>query len=872
MVKNARKSLSEACSKFYRSKPKNIVAVTGTNGKSSVADFFYQILKLNNAPVASIGTLGVFSKNYNKKTNLTSMNPLLLHKHLEALSRKKIKNVILEASSHGLDQKRLDYLNIKIGIFTNLSHDHLDYHKNMKSYFNSKMYLFKKLLKKNSKIVTDENNLEFKLIKKISDQKNIKRITIGSDFGDLKITNIKYKKNKQIVDISSESKTYNLEIPLIGYFQLKNLFMAVLAASLCGIKKRKILKQLHRIKSVPGRLECVACLKNSNIIVDFAHTPDALEQSLIALKEQFKSEIIIVFGCGGERDKKKRFNMGKIASKYCRKIFVTDDNPRNENPKKIRNSIMQGCKNLAVDIGDRKKAIKAAMGELRLNEILLVAGKGHEQTQDYGSKVKNFSDKKIIKQIISNNKFNNKKDFSTNYLLKKAFKNSNVKNVNYNGVSINSKTAKKNNLFFAIHGKNNDGHKFAKEAVKKGVVKLVVSKKIKNIPEKKLIKVKNTFTCLNNLAQITRSNSSAEIIGITGSVGKTTLKNLVSFSLQNYGEVYHSPHSYNNSFGVPISLSNLKKNIDYGVFELGMDKKGEIEKLSKLVKPEIAIITNISGAHFKNFKTLKDIAKAKAEIINNITKEGNIILNKDDHFFQYLSKKAKNHKIKVTSFSLKKKSDIYLVNSKKIKNYFRLKVSVKNNFFYFNVKYLTNNFLYNILACISILFVLNLNLKKVEKKLIGFKIPEGRGDIKIIKKFNKKFKFIDESYNANPLSMNSAINNMDYYDDKKTNRKIVFLGDMLELGPKSKKFHKDLAVTINKTNIDKVFVYGKHIKETFNYLSLNKKGKIFKKIEDALKHFAKIIHNRDLLMVKGSNATGLNEFSKTIKKGIISAI
>jgi len=439
-------------------------------------------------------------------------------------------------------------------------------------------------------------------------------------------------------------------------------------------------------------------------------------------------------------------------------------------------------------------------------------------------------------------------------------------------VSINTRTIKKNNLFFAIQGKNTDGHKFAKEAIEKGAVKSVISKKIKKLSKNKIINVKNTFSSLKNLAKVTRDNSSAQIIGITGSVGKTTLKNLISFTLKNYGKVYHSPHSYNNRFGVPLSLANLKSNIDYGVFEIGMDKKGEIENLSKMVKPEIAIITNISGAHFKNFNTLKDIAKAKAEIINNISKGGNIILNKDDKFFSFLSNKAKKNAINITSFSLKKKSDIYLMSIKKIKNYFRLKINVKNKIFYFNTKYSTNNFINNILACISTMFVLNLNLNKMRKKFISFKIPEGRGDIKTVKKFNKRFKFIDESYNANPLSMMSAINNMDFYNGNKNHRKLVFLGDMLELGKKSKKFHKALSVTINRSNIDKVFVCGKYIKETFNYLSANKKGKVFKNIKEAQVHFSKILHNNDLLMVKGSNATGLNQFSKNIKKGQISVI
>ena len=873
LVKNVRRCLSEACSNFYKKKPVNIIAVTGTNGKSSVVNFFYQMLNFNKVSVASIGTLGIFSKKYNQKTNLTSMDPLSLHKNLEILAKNKIKNVVLEASSHGLEQKRLDNLNISTGIFTNLSHDHLDYHKNMYLYLNSKMYLFRNLLKKNSKIITDEDNKEFKIIKKIANQKKIKKITIGSNSGNIKILNNKYKKKKQVVRISVDSKIYNLEVPLIGYFQIKNLLMAILAASLCGLNQNRIFNQLHKIKPVSGRLECVASLNNnSNIIVDFAHTPDALEQSLIALKKQFKSEIIIVFGCGGERDKKKRFAMGKIASKYCRKIFVTDDNPRNENPKKIRNSIMEGCKKLAVDIGSRKKAIKTAIKELGSNEILLVAGKGHEETQDYGSKIINFSDKKLIKKIIRKKNFYGKTDHYSNFLLKKALDNNNPKIINYDGVSINTKTIKKNNLFFAIRGKNTDGHNFVAEAIKKGAARSVISKKIKKFSNNKIIRVKNTFSSLNDLAKVTRDNSFAEIIGITGSVGKTTLKDLISFSLKNYGKVYHSPHSYNNRFGVPLSLSNLKGNIDYGVFEIGMDKKGEIENLSKIVKPDIAIITNISGAHFKNFNTLKDIAKAKAEIMNNISKDGNIILNKDDKFFSFLSNKAKKNAINITSFSIKKKSDIYLMSIKKIKNYFRIKINVKNKIFYFNTKYSTNNFINNILACISVMFVLNLNLSKMKKKFISFKIPEGRGDIKTVKKFNKRFKFIDESYNANPLSMMSAINNMDFYNGNKKHRKLVFLGDMLELGKKSKKFHRALSATINRSNIDKVFVCGKYIKETFNYLSMNKKGKIFKNIKEAHVHFGKILHNNDLLMVKGSNATGLNQFSKNIKKGQISAI
>ena len=869
LVKDSRSSLAEACSNYYKQKPKNIIAVTGTNGKSSVADFFYQILKLNKKPVASIGTLGILSSIYKKKTTLTSMDPISLHSRLEYLKKKKINNIILEASSHGLDQKRLNNLNIKVGIFTNLSQDHLDYHKNIKSYFNSKMHLFKNLLNTKSKIITDEDNKEFKTIQNISKKRKIKKLTIGSNNSDIQILENIYKNDRQILKILFKSKIFFLKINLIGYFQIKNLLMAMLAAASTGININKIFKQSNKIKSVPGRIECVANLNiNSKIIIDFAHTPDALEQTLVSLRKQFNKKIVLVFGCGGDRDKTKRFLMGKIAKKYCKKIYVTDDNPRNENPKKIRIEIVRGCGRSSINIGDRRLAIKNAIDNIGLNEILLVAGKGHETTQDYGNKVLQFSDKKVIKEIVKK-KFIKNKNLWNNFLVKKVF---NKKNINYSGVSINSKTVKKNNIFFAIKGRKNDGHIFVKSAIKNGAIKSIVSKKLKKINNSKTILVNDTFHALNNLAEATRDNSAAKIIGITGSAGKTTLKNLISFSLKGYGKVQHSPYSYNNKFGVPLSLANLKEDTKYGVFEIGMDKKGEIHTLSKIVKPEIAIITNIAEAHIKNFKSLKDIAKAKAEIINNIVEDGYIILNKDDKYFNFLSNIAKKKLINIISFSLNKSADVYLVNIRKIKNCYKLKISVDNKKYFFNTKNISNIFIRNMLACISVMHCLNLDPKYLEDKFKKFITPEGRGDLKLVKKFKKVFKFLDESYNANPLSMNSAIENLSNYKKENNSKKIILLGDMMELGKKSKTLHKSLSQAINKSDIDKVFVYGKHIKQTFYNISTKKKGLIFNNLDDANKHLSKIINNNDLLMIKGSNATGLNKFSKNIKKEQINVI
>ena len=706
-----------------------------------------------------------------------------------------------------------------------------------------------------------------KLIKKTAKNKKLMKITIGINSGSIRILNNKYKDNTQIVKIQFNSKIFLIKVPLIGFFQLKNLFMAVLAASTLGVDNNKIINKLNKIKPVKGRLELIKTPKNfSNIIVDFCHTPDALEQSLIAIKEQFQKDIVILFGCGGERDKDKRFTMGKIAKKYCKKIFVTDDNPRNESPKKIRDMIIKGCGKKAINIGNRKKAIMLAMKNLKPNEVFLVAGKGHEEIQDYGKKIIKFSDQYLIKKILKNKYFFNKRKSWSSCIAKEVF-DSKVKKLNYSGVSINTKSIKKNNLFFALQGKKFDGHNFTKDAIQKGALACVVSKKISHIPSKKIFRVKNTLSCLNNLGKVTRNNSLAEIIGITGSVGKTTLKNLISFTLKRYGNVYQSPHSFNNKIGVPFSLSNLKRNTDYGIFEIGMDKKGEIDDLSKIVKPKIAVITNISEAHIKNFKSLKDIAKAKGEIINNIVSKGNLILNRDEKFYNFFQKISNKRKINTISFSAKRKADIFLKKIEKRKKHYRAIVIVKNKKLIFDIPNSNKNFIINILACISVMYALDLKIKKLNKYFLRFSLPEGRGDIASVNKFGKKFKFIDESYNANPLSMISAIENMNNYKVGKNASKLALLGDMLELGKKSNSLHIKLSKVINKSKIDKVFVYGNYIKKTYALLSQRKKGKIFNNLSEAHNHFNKIIHNNDLLMIKGSNATGLNQFSKNIKKG-----
>ena len=871
---NTRKLLSQVSYKVLKRKPKKIVAITGTNGKSSIADFYYQILNLNSKKVASIGTIGIKHKDKKKSLINTTSDPIQLSSILEHLIKKKIEYVIMEASSHGLEQNRLDGLLFDIGIFTNLSHDHLDYHKNMKNYLKAKLYLFEKLIKKRGDVITDANISQVRKIKNISVKKKLNLNLIFAKKNGIELVSHKFQNEKQNLEIIFKNKKFNIQLNLIGKIQVKNILMAILAANKCGLKFEKIINILHKIKSVEGRLEKIGNIKNnSKVILDYAHTPEALELALLNLREQFPlNKINLVFGCGGNRDFKKRAIMGSIAEKYSDRIYLTDDNPRNENPSKIRKDIKKGIKRLQIqEYSNRKKAIHQAIMSLKTGELLLVAGKGHEKIQDYGKKKIFFSDKK---EILKSIKFKNKFLFSNLKLniIQEESKKKLSKKLIIRNISINSKTIKKNDVFFAIKGKKLDGNRFISDAIKKKASLAIVNKTNGSYPSSKQIKVINTLNFLTKCSSNFRDNINTKIISITGSCGKTTLKEMIGLTLKKISHTSYSQKSYNNKYGVPLSLFNLKQNDNFGVLEVGMDKKGEINDLTKITKPDLGVITNISYAHSKNFKNINKIAEAKAEIMNNIKNDGAIILNMDDRFFDYHKKLAFKKKLKVISFGIKAKlPNTKLVKIKKAKKKYELLITVSGSFVSFYSKNKNESHLYNILATLASINFFT-DIRKLRKDIfLKLKNPKGRGDISKVKLKDKEIFLVDESYNSNPLSLKTAIENFDKIETKNS-KKYLIMGDMLELGKHSIKQHKLISKVLNKTQIDKVYVTGNHIKETFKGLKPNKKARVLSDKLDIFDLINKDLNNNDYLMIKGSNSTGLHNITNKLKKRIMYAV
>ena len=865
-TKNIRKLLAQISFSIYKKKPNNLIAVTGTNGKSSVSDFYYQILSLNNKKVASIGTLGVRSNNFNLKLSNTTTDPINLSKILNKLKKKKIENVIMEASSHGLHQNRLDGLLFNSAIFTNLSQDHLDYHKNFKNYLNAKLYLFENLIKKKGFIITDEKIPDFKKIKNISFRKKLKLFTLENN--NLQLVSHNYENKVQILKIKHNNLIHKIRVNLVGKIQIKNIIMAAIAASKSNLDLKKILSVIPKLSPVEGRFENVGKIKNKSLVfLDYAHTPDALKTCLQNIKEQFPNEYIsILFGCGGDRDKGKRSKMGQIADKYADKIYLTDDNPRHESPSKIREDIKRGIKkNKIVEISNRKKAIGSAISNLNTGNVLIVAGKGHEKTQQIGNRKIFFSDRQIILSSIKNKNFKLSKNLKINILNERFDKKILSSKLIINKATINSKTVKKNDIFFAIKGKKKDGNKFAAQAIKSKASMTVVNNIQKKLSKHKQVRSSQPLELLTKTAKIFRQNIPVKIIAITGSCGKTSLKELMGNTLNKISKTSISPKSYNNKYGVPLSLFNINQNDDYGVVEVGMDKKGEIDQLSKIIQPNVSVITNVNYAHAKNFKNIRQIALAKAEIIDNTKGDGHVVLNADDDFFGLHKQIANKKKIKVLSFGIKNQNaDIKLNKIIKTKNKYNIYIKInkiKKNFI------IPNNFqnhIYNILASLTVKSIF-FDIFKLDKNIFfNFKTPEGRGDISKIKVNKKIINLIDESYNSNPLSLKTAILNYNKVKIKKA-KKYLVLGDMLELGKHSKKLHESLSSVINRTNIDKVYVRGREILHLYNRISKSKKGSVLvgkSQIKDLIE---KKLDNNDFLMIKASNATGFNKIVKELK-------
>jgi UDP-N-acetylmuramoyl-L-alanyl-D-glutamate--2,6-diaminopimelate ligase len=390
-IENPRRELALAAARLFPRQPGTIAAITGTSGKTSVAAFTRQIWQTFGFAAASIGTIGIVAPSRAVYGSLTTPDPVALHRSLDELAGEGVTHLALEASSHGLDQFRLDGVRVNAGAFTNLSRDHMDYHPTVEHYLAAKLRLFRELVVEDGLAVIAADHIHSQVVIDAAKARHLRILTVGRTGDGIRLVDATIDGFRQTLKIVCEGKTYMLRLPLVGEFQIENALVAAGLVIGNGGDVQRAFNALEQLEGAKGRLELVGHRNGAPVFVDYAHKPDALEKALTALRPYAEHRLVVVFGAGGDRDAGKRPLMGEIAARNADVVIVTDDNPRSENPASIRAAILANASG-AREIGDRAEAIHAGVAGLEPGDVLLIAGKGHESGQIVGDRVLPFSD------------------------------------------------------------------------------------------------------------------------------------------------------------------------------------------------------------------------------------------------------------------------------------------------------------------------------------------------------------------------------------------------------------------------------------------------------------------------------------------------
>ena len=855
------------------------IAVTGTNGKSSIVWMLRYLWHDAQIKGASIGTHGVYQGLTRRNdSSLTTPDAADLMQIASQLRQANCDHLALEASSHGLAQSRLAGFAVDVAIMTNLSRDHLDYHSDFEDYRQAKYRLFRDYVKQGGAFLVSENYDKADELRAIASLQQAKFYQYGFDRQyDFALYDLQYRDNMLYANLQLLQENHPIKLPLVGKFQWENALAAAASAYLAGMDGQAVARAMSAIKTVWGRLELATSLENgAQIFVDYAHTPEALQNALQVLREHLPyvreggnnnmGQLHCLFGCGGNRDQGKRIEMAHIAQAYADNIIVTDDNPRHENPAAIRMAILAGCQ--ALNIAGRARAIHTAIRALRAGDILLIAGKGHEDYQIIGNEKTSFDDRQQVLEAVKNYQpilWDKNRLLQADPQMSFA---SNLVSENSDspiyGIAIDSRNARTGDLFLALSDRR-DGHDFIDMAKQQGCALSLGTRAPADIM------VTDVLASLGKMAQHQRNTSQAVHIGVTGSMGKTSVKNGVARMFASLFDCHVTPGNFNNHIGLPLSLATMPDASDVGVFELGMNHAGEIADLTAMLRPDIALITNIAPVHLEFFDSLQDIARAKAEIFLSMAKDSYAILPFDSEYYDLLRQSAAEKQLNIISFGTKSGADIQVVQMGMLPSDDNIPMpAYRWHFLYQGASYAVTGFvagaqwgqiLSAIMACAVAYCQLTQQaveefLPRLLAGLDGMHPPQGRGNSGVsCLQDGRKIHWIDESYNASPLAMQVALQNLAQMpqvqiDTIQQGRKIAILGDMRELGQEEIRFHQELLPFC--VPLDQIHVVGDHMAHLYELLPPNKKGICAKNVETLAEKLLPMLESEDIMMVKGS--------------------
>jgi murE/murF fusion protein len=885
VVPNSRKALGALSATFFDnpSTKVTLVGITGTNGKTTTAYLAESILKGAGFRTGVIGTIDYHFEGTSHRATTTTPESYDLQKMLKEMLEGGVSHVIMEVSSHALHQHRTEGCHFDIGVFTNLTPDHLDYHETMDRYFESKASLFTHLLRRSMK------HRPLALIN-LDDPKGRflweRSLTSKMSFGlrgepDISASDIHASIAGLSARVITPNGRFSFHSPLLGEFNLYN----VLASTGIGLGLKLDLKVIREgieaLGGVPGRVEGIRNEKGLHIFVDYAHTPDALDRILRTLRNaKGQGRLITVFGCGGDRDRGKRPLMGAIAGRHSDLSIITSDNPRTENPARIIEEIEQGMRTervRAVDregarglgekgyakIPERREAIQLALQVAQAGDVILVAGKGHEDYQIMGRQRFPFDDRYEIRKALEEKPTMNRR-LSLHDILDatggKLIRGDSHKV--FGGFSIDSRTIRSGELFIALRGARFDGHHFVGEALEKGGEGAVVENKSpgQGIPfdpkGKTVIAVEDTLRALGDIAHFWRDKHPIPLIAVTGSNGKTTTKEIIASLLEGSFRVLKTQGNRNNLVGLPLTLLDLRPEHTVAVVELGMNVKGEIERMTEIANPEVGLITNISEAHLEGLGTFGDLVKAKGELWDTMRRDGVIVVNQDDG---NVVKLARGYPGKKVTFGLEVPSDVMAraVHMERGRGV-RFTLTMGGEGVEVASPMVGIPSVYNALAGTAVASIFGVSLRHIKERLEGFKPFSMRMEII---RLDDGVTIINDAYNANPRSMELALETLS--QAKGSDRGIAVLGDMLELGQLSDRAHARIGEKVASLGVDVLFTLGEKaeiIAQKARDAGMEA-GRVLvsKDHRQLLLRLKEIIGRGDWILVKGSRAMSMEE-------------
>lgn len=860
VVSDIRVVMAQMANKFFPSDHLKKVAVTGTNGKTSTVYYVAQIMNALGVPAASMGTIGINAPVLKKAGSMTTPDTCVIHQNLNELKTAGVQVVAMEASSHGLDQNRLAAVELEAAAFTNITQDHLDYHKTMRAYFEAKKKLLDRV-RAGGYAVLNADIPEYDELLKSAESKGLQVISYGVNGTQLKVLSQKATPSGQRVEIFAFGKTYDFDLNIVGDFQVMNILCAVGLCIGLGADSEDIMAVLPSLSAPSGRLERVAILPNkAAVYVDYAHTPDALERVLKTMRAHTKNQLVCVFGCGGNRDTGKRPLMGGIAARYADKVYVTDDNPRFENPADIRAQILTACPS-AIEIGDRHAAVFTAARNLQEGDVLVLAGKGHETGQTINGVSYAFDDK-IEAQLAALTM--TKTPLWRAEELKACLSADVPAALNVYGISIDTRTLQIGDLFIALKGENSDGHAYVKMAVERGAAACLVDHLVDGVPPVKQIVVPDVMQAFNRMALFARNRSLATFIAVTGSSGKTTTKEMLKLALAGQGRTYATAGNYNNHIGVPLTLTRMGADVQYAIIETGMNHEGELTALSALVQPHITVITMIGSAHLAHFKDERAIALAKAEIFTHQESQGTAVLNTDSPYYGVLREKAYASGVqRITSFGHEKEADFALISAQPVGEKTKVTADWHGTTLKYEIGFLGEHFAMNSLAVLGAVDAAGASVEQAMQALAAASAVQGRGLAETVSlPDGRKIVLIDDAYNANPASMAASVRTLGLRGEPV---KIAVLGDMLELGETEIDLHTGLKDVLVAAGVNKVYLTGRLSKYLYDALPADMRGAWCETPEALANTVAAEVENGAAVLVKASNGSGLKKIVAKLK-------